>query len=138
MKIVMQARPVEKAPRRSQPKMLGRQRRKGLSSKRRRKKERKVQVRDVCLCCNFVLRFVIPVDFLFRKKKVYDQPIRPILIGTNVHKNFNDTKIEFNYFFNNVKMSQIVECGNFKINQPLKHFQSQVVYLLKPLSGLSG
>lgn len=43
MKIVMQARPVEKAPRRSQPKILGRQRRKGLSSKRRRKKERKVQ-----------------------------------------------------------------------------------------------
>ena len=49
IKIVMQARPVEKTPRRSQPKMLGRQRRKGLLLKRRRKKERKKSTGERCV-----------------------------------------------------------------------------------------
>lgn len=91
MKIVMQARPVEKPPRRSQPKILGRQGRKGLLSKRRRKKERKVQVRDVSL-----LQFLIEVcdasrfPFLVKKINVCDQPVRPILISTNVHVSTED------------------------------------------------
>ena len=34
-----------------------------------------------------------------------------------LQKDFNDTKIEFNYFFNNVKMSWIEECGKLKISE---------------------
>lgn len=41
-------------------------------------------------------------------------------------------------FFNNVKMLQIEKYGKLKINKLLKHLKSQVVYALKPLSGLSG
>ena len=39
-------------------------------------------------------------------------------------------------FFNNVKMLQIEKYGKLKINKLLKLFKSQVVYALKPLSGL--
>ena len=44
-------------------------------------------------------------------------------------------KLNLTTFFNNVKMLQIEKHGKLKINQLLK---SQVVYALKPLSGLSG